>query len=71
MTEKVSLNLYDLSGGMAKRMSKMIIGKQIDGLWHTGVVVYGKVFINLKKGILFWRRNLSRMASTDPLWCSS
>lgn len=39
----VTLNLYDLSQGMAKNMSRMIIGKQIDGIWHTGIVVYGKV----------------------------
>lgn len=37
----VVLNLYDLSNGLAKNMSKMIIGKQIDGIWHTGIVVYG------------------------------
>jgi hypothetical protein len=39
----VTLNLYDLSQGMAKNMSRMIIGKQVDGIWHTGIVVYGKV----------------------------
>ncbi len=26
---------------MAKAMSQAILGKQIDGVWHTGVVVYG------------------------------
>jgi hypothetical protein len=39
----VVCNLYDLSQGLAKNMSRMIIGKQIDGIWHTGIVVYGKV----------------------------
>ena len=41
----VTLNLYDLSQGMAKNMSRMIIGKQVDGIWHTGIVVFGKVDI--------------------------
>lgn len=41
---KVSLNVYDLSGGLAKQMSQAIVGKQIDGIWHTGIVVYNKEF---------------------------
>jgi thiol-disulfide isomerase/thioredoxin len=40
----VSVNLYDLSQGMAKNMSRQFIGKQIDGIWHTGIVVFGKEF---------------------------
>ena len=41
---EVSLYVYDLSRGFAKRMSQMLLGKQVDGVWHTGVVVYGKEF---------------------------
>jgi hypothetical protein len=45
MTEfPVKLNVYDLSQGMAKSMSKSLCGVQIDGIWHTGIVVYGKEF---------------------------
>lgn len=40
----VTVNLYDLSGGMAKQMSRAIIGKQIDGIWHTGIVVFGREY---------------------------
>eukprot|EP01117_Protostelium_nocturnum_P008254 TRINITY_DN2947_c0_g1_i4.p1 TRINITY_DN2947_c0_g1~~TRINITY_DN2947_c0_g1_i4.p1 ORF type:complete len:477 (-),score=186.38 TRINITY_DN2947_c0_g1_i4:182-1612(-) len=40
----VSLVVYDLSGGLARSLSQAIIGKQIEGIWHTGVVVYGKEF---------------------------
>ena len=36
---QVSINLYDLSQGMAKSMSQMLIGRQIEGIWHTGVIV--------------------------------
>lgn len=59
MEQPVVLNLYDLSGGLAKNMSRAIIGKQIDGIWHTGIVVYGTVKkLILKIGILLRRRNL-------------
>ena len=44
MTFPVTLHIYDLSGGMAKNMSKQLVGKQIDGIWHTGIVIYGKEF---------------------------
>ena len=44
MASSVSINLYDLSQGMAKNMSRSFLGKQIDGIWHTGIVVYGKEF---------------------------
>lgn len=43
-TFKVVLRVYDLSQGMAKVLSPSIIGKQIDGVWHTGIVVYGKEY---------------------------
>ncbi|CAD8105312.1 unnamed protein product [Paramecium sonneborni] len=41
---KVILNMYDLSQGMAKQFSPMFLGKQIDAIWHTGIVVYGKEY---------------------------
>jgi len=37
----VSVNLYDLSQGMARQFSQMLIGKRIDCIPHTGIVVYG------------------------------
>ena len=37
----VKLHLYDLSNGMARGMSMAIIGKQLDGIWHSGIVVFG------------------------------
>lgn len=40
-TAEVQLNVYDLSQGMARQMSPMLLGKQIDGIWHTGVVAFG------------------------------
>ena len=43
----VVLYVYDLSGGLAKSMSRAIIGQQLDGIWHTGIVAYNKVIIIL------------------------
>lgn len=40
-SHKVYLHVYDLSQGMARQMSPMLMGKQIDGIWHTGVVING------------------------------
>ncbi|KAG1144086.1 hypothetical protein G6F37_008694 [Rhizopus arrhizus] len=42
MSEPVKLYVYDLSQGLAKSMSLALTGKQIDGIWHTSVVVYGQ-----------------------------
>ncbi|CAM9440026.1 unnamed protein product [Ascophyllum nodosum] len=44
MSHKVQLALYDLSRGLAKSMSMAFLGKQIDGIWHTGIIVYGKEY---------------------------
>ena len=38
---RVKLVVYDLSRGMATAMSQQIIGQQIEGIWHTGILVFG------------------------------
>ena len=40
----VKLYVYDISNGMARTMSPMFLGKLIEGIWHTGLVVYGKEY---------------------------
>lgn len=40
----VRLHLYDLSQGMARAMSAQLLGKQLDGVWHTGIVAFGQEF---------------------------
>lgn len=35
---------YDLSSGMCKTMSRSLIGKYIEGVWHTAVCVFGKEY---------------------------
>ena len=37
----VTLRIYDLSMGMAAQMSQALLGKQIEYIPHTGIVVYG------------------------------
>ncbi|KAH9927057.1 DUF862-domain-containing protein [Amylocystis lapponica] len=39
---KVQLYVYDLSNGLARQLSLQLTGKQIDGIWHTSIVVFGK-----------------------------
>ncbi|XP_046448471.1 uncharacterized protein LOC124197205 isoform X2 [Daphnia pulex] len=50
-TIAVYLHIYDLTRGMAQLMSAAILGKQIDGIWHTGVVVYGREYFFGGQGI--------------------
>nr|XP_002123261.1 desumoylating isopeptidase 1-like [Ciona intestinalis] len=40
----VKLFIYDLSKGLARQMSQGLLGRQINGIWHTSVVVYGEEF---------------------------
>ena len=40
----VQVYIYDLSMGMAKTMSQGILGRQIDGIWHTAIVVFGQEY---------------------------
>ncbi|POM71330.1 Peptidase [Phytophthora palmivora] len=40
----VTLHVYDLSHGMAQQLSPALLGKTIDGVWHTGVLVFGKEY---------------------------
>ncbi|XP_057964000.1 uncharacterized protein LOC131155093 [Malania oleifera] len=42
--DKVKLNVYDLSQGMARQLSMTFLGKAIEGIWHTGIVVYGNEY---------------------------
>ena len=48
---EVKLHIYDLSRGIAKQMSPLLLGKQINGIWHTGIVVYGKEYFFGSGGI--------------------
>jgi hypothetical protein len=43
-TYEVKVAVYDLSRGMARALSQSILGQQIEGIWHTGIVVYNKEY---------------------------
>eukprot|EP00179_Madagascaria_erythrocladioides_P007564 CAMPEP_0198323642 /NCGR_PEP_ID=MMETSP1450-20131203/11834_1 /TAXON_ID=753684 ORGANISM="Madagascaria erythrocladiodes, Strain CCMP3234" /NCGR_SAMPLE_ID=MMETSP1450 /ASSEMBLY_ACC=CAM_ASM_001115 /LENGTH=266 /DNA_ID=CAMNT_0044027369 /DNA_START=77 /DNA_END=874 /DNA_ORIENTATION=- len=38
----VRLRLYDLSNGMCAQLSEQFLGQRFDGIWHTGVHVFGQ-----------------------------
>lgn len=40
----VQVYIYDITKGMARQLSPVMIGKQIEGVWHTAIVVYGKEY---------------------------
>ena len=44
MPNRVVVHAYDLSQGMARAMSMQLMGKQIDAIYHTAIVVYGREF---------------------------
>lgn len=41
---KVVLYIYDISNGMAASFGQMIIGKHVEAIYHTSLVVFGKEF---------------------------
>merc|ERR1712070_837224 len=38
----VTLYVYDLSNGMARTMSPMLVGRLVEGIWHTSIVVHDR-----------------------------
>ena len=42
--EKVTLFVYDLSNGMARTFGPMIVGRVVEGIWHTSIVAFGNIF---------------------------
>lgn len=42
--ENVYLFQYDLTNGLARGLSLQLIGRQIDAVWHTSVVVFGREY---------------------------
>uniref|UniRef100_A0A7S2I963 PPPDE domain-containing protein n=1 Tax=Alexandrium andersonii TaxID=327968 RepID=A0A7S2I963_9DINO len=39
--QEVQLNIYDLSKGRAQQLSRWLPIPELDGLWHSGLVVFG------------------------------
>ncbi|XP_011302526.1 uncharacterized protein [Fopius arisanus] len=51
MGTKVELYVYDLTKGMAAMMSQILIGRHLEGVWHTAVVAYGREYFFGPSGI--------------------
>jgi len=41
---EVYLYVYDLTNGMAAMMAPSLIGRPLEGIWHTSIVVYNTEF---------------------------
>lgn len=48
---KVELYIYDLSKGIAKTLSHLLIGKTLEGIWHTSIVVYNREYFFNSSGV--------------------
>lgn len=42
--QEVTLHLYDLSNGMGKKISPFLINSEMEGVWHSGLCVFGKEY---------------------------
>ncbi|XP_017878941.2 uncharacterized protein LOC108624283 isoform X2 [Ceratina calcarata] len=47
----VQLYIYDLTKGLASMMSGLVIGRQVEGIWHTAIVAYGGEYFFGPSGI--------------------
>uniref|UniRef100_A0A915EFR4 PPPDE domain-containing protein n=1 Tax=Ditylenchus dipsaci TaxID=166011 RepID=A0A915EFR4_9BILA len=53
MAFPVKLYIYEVSGGLARALSTQLLGRQIEGIWHTGVTAYGKEYFYGSHGISY------------------
>ncbi|EEB16609.1 conserved hypothetical protein [Pediculus humanus corporis] len=51
MGSPVKLYVYDLSGGLSKILSKSLLGRQLEGIWHTAIVVFEKEYFFGSDGV--------------------
>ncbi|KAK6624173.1 hypothetical protein RUM44_011031 [Polyplax serrata] len=51
MGTPVKLYVYDLSCGLTKLLSPSLLGKEVEGLWHTAIIVYEKEYFFGSDGI--------------------
>ncbi|XP_059180807.1 desumoylating isopeptidase 1b [Centropristis striata] len=63
----VELYIYDLSRGMARQLSPLMLGRELDGIWHTGIVVHGKEFFFMAEGIHNCRPGGTTMGQPDAI----
>lgn len=59
---QVKLYVYDLSMGMARSLSPSLIGREIPGIYHTGIAVYNREF--------FFGGGIQEASEPNPMWTS-
>ncbi|EDV27727.1 uncharacterized protein TRIADDRAFT_17307, partial [Trichoplax adhaerens] len=47
----VQVYIYDLSFGLANQMSLAMLGRHIEGIWHTSIVHFGREYFFSSRGI--------------------
>ncbi|KAI1718123.1 PPPDE putative peptidase domain-containing protein [Ditylenchus destructor] len=67
MGNPVTLHVYELTRGLARSMSMMLLGRQIEGVWHTGIVVYGKEYFYGSHGISYVPAGSFSLGAPDEL----
>ncbi|XP_071442305.1 uncharacterized protein [Hetaerina americana] len=47
----VEVYIYDLTRGLSRVMSGALLGRHVDGIWHTGIVAYGREYFFGHEGL--------------------
>ena len=46
------MNLYDLSRGLVRQATPTQLGREVEGVWHAGVVAYGREYSFTQQGVV-------------------
>ncbi|XP_065219797.1 uncharacterized protein LOC135845243 isoform X2 [Planococcus citri] len=65
---KVQLYIYDLSLGLAQQLSQFILGKKIDGIWHTSIVAFGRELYFGSGGIVHCRPGTTNLGPPNEVY---
>ncbi|KAG8195138.1 hypothetical protein JTE90_023315 [Oedothorax gibbosus] len=63
----VSLYIYDLSKELAKSFKKILKGKPLPGIWHTGIVAFGREYYFGSTGIESCRPGETILGEPDQI----
>ncbi|XP_043240816.1 uncharacterized protein LOC122391203 isoform X2 [Amphibalanus amphitrite] len=50
-SSSVSVYIYDLTAGLAQMFSQALLGQHVEGIWHTGVVAFGREYFFGSEGV--------------------
>ena len=43
--------MYDLAEGRAREAGETVLGRQLEGVWHSGLVCYGREYYFTRAGV--------------------